>query len=101
MEDQHHGNQHIGSYILSGSTTMVGVCITVITLFKVMKGDIRTIADDMLGLDTFIFIAASILAYASLRNPASQRLKRWADILFFTGMILMLGVGVIVVYTTY
>jgi len=91
----------IASHVFSGSTTMIGVCITVIALFKVMKLSVASYADEILGIDNFIFIAAALLSYTTIRNNNKYNTEKWADILFFTGMSIMLIVGVIIVFTTY
>ncbi len=101
MNNENTRNREIASYILSGSTTMVGVCITIITLFRVMKVNFVTYADEILGVNTSLFIASALLAYASLRRENDIHLKRLADVFFFAGMIIMLLVGFIIVYTTY
>lgn len=101
MQKYSDNNRRIASYIFSGSNTMVGVCITVITLFRVMKTGMQTYADEVLALDTFIFILASLLSYSALRKEDNARLEKWADISFFTGMIIILIVGLLIIYTTY
>jgi hypothetical protein len=99
----HHNNRdrEIAKYVFSGSTTMVGVCVTVIALFRVMNMNIKTYADEILGYTTFIFIAATLLSYASLRREKNSGLEKWADILFFIGMFMMVIVGFIIVYAIY
>jgi len=101
MNQQSNRNREIAKHVFSGSTTMVGVCVTVIALFRVMNMNIKTYADEILGYTTFIFIAATLLAYASLRKEKNVILERWADILFFIGMFMMVIVGFIIVYAIY
>ena len=80
---------------------MIGVCITVIALFRVVKFNMETYADEVLGVDTFLFILSALLSYLTLRNNTLYRTERWADIVFFTGMLIMVIVGVIIVFTAY
>lgn len=94
-------NREIAHHIFTGSITMVGVCITVITLFRVMKTSMQTYADEILAIDTFVFIAAALFSYAALRKENNHRLERLADILFFGGMLVMPVVGIIIIYSTY
>ncbi len=101
MNRQAEDNKRVASYIFSGANTMVGVCLTIIALFRIMKTGIQTYADEILAIDTFIFIVASLLSYAALRTENNKRLEKWADIFFFTGMIVMAVVGLIIIYTTY
>lgn len=94
-------NNEIAHYVFSGSTTMIGVCITVIALFKVMNTNLKTYADEILGVDTFIFIFAAFFSYLTLRNDKNKSLEKFADLLFFTGMSILILVGVIIVFSTY
>lgn len=94
-------NREIAHHIFTGSTTMVGVCITVITLFRVMKTSMQTYADEILAVDTFVFIAAALLSYASLRKDNNRTFERLADILFLGGMLVMPVVGIIIIYSAY
>ncbi len=80
---------------------MVGVCLTVISIFRIMKTGVQTYADEILALDTSIFIIASLLSYSALRKEENERLEKWADILFFAGMIIIIFVGLLIIYTTY
>ncbi len=101
MNNNPKNNGKIPEHIFNGSTTMVGVSITVIALFKVMKISIDTYADEILSADTCLFLAAAILAYTALRKEENAKLERIANILFFTGMAIMMIVAFIIVYSTY
>lgn len=94
-------DKKIASYVFSGSNTMVGVCITVITLFRIMKTGLQTYADEVLAFDISVFIVASILSYAVLRKEENKRLEKWADLFYYAGMIIMFFVGLMIIYTTY
>lgn len=101
MNRQTERSRDIARHVFSGSTTMIGVCITIIALFRVMKIGMKTYVDEVLGLDNFIFIAAAVCAYAAIRKDNNLRMERAADLLFFAGMGVMLVVGVIIVFSTY
>lgn len=94
-------NKEIAHYVFSGSTTMIGVCITVISLFRIMKLGKETYADEILGIDTFLFICACFLSYLTLRNDKNKRLERIADFLFFAGLSILLLVGLMIVFSAY
>ena len=99
MENKDHKSRDIAHSIFSGSTTMTGVCITVIALFRVMKIAGQSYADEILGINTFIFILSTLLSYLTLRNNNLRHTEKWADILFFAGMVVMVIVGLIIVFT--
>ena len=101
MNNHTDDNKKIALYVFSGANTMVGVCLTVITLFRIMKTGLQTYADEVLALDISLFIIASILSYAVLRNDENKHLEKWADLFYYAGMIIMFFVGLIIIYTTY
>jgi len=91
-------NRAIAQHIFSGSTTMIGVSITVIALFRIMHTNLETFADEILGFDNLIFIASAMFAYSSLRRENNKILERFADVLFLIGMIIMLIAGILIIY---
>ena len=91
-------NREIAHHIFTGSTTMIGVCLTVITLFTITKSLISTYADEILGIDAFVFIISSFISYASLRENNNKRLEWVADIIFFIGMFIMVFIGLLIVF---
>ena len=98
METQNARARDIAHYIFSGSTTMIGVCITVITLFLIMGDRKKTFADEILAVDTLFFIISAFIAYLSLRRNNNKKLELFADIFFFAGMLIMVVVGILIVY---
>ena len=99
--NQDDKNRDIAHYIFSGSTTMIGVCITVIALFKVMKTNLQTYADELLGFDTLFFIISALFSYAALRKNNNIIPEKIADVFFFLGMLLVLVVAFMIIYATY
>jgi hypothetical protein len=82
----------ISQHILPTSATMVGVCITVISIVRVMEvhGAVRTVIDDLIALDGAMFLFAAILSYASIRSPRlGRRIERYADLVFLAGLAVM------------
>ena len=98
MQKEEEVNRQIAHHILTGSTTMIGVCITVITLFRVMKSSIESYADELLAFDNIVFITSAILAYSSIRKENNRLLEKLADIIFLFGMLLMLLAGIMIVF---
>ncbi len=87
-----HIEEDISIHIFSVSAAMVGVCLTVIGILRIVlavKG-IATLADDLLLLDAFAFLAACILAYVALRTTSHLHLtEQLADGLFIAALGLM------------
>jgi uncharacterized membrane protein SirB2 len=91
----------IAHHIFSVSATMTGVCLTVITLFKVMNAGAATLVDEILAINAFIFIVSCFVSYLSLRDNNNKRMELIADAVFFIGMLIMATAGLLIVYVVY
>jgi len=95
--------EDVSIHIFTASAAMVGVCLTVIGLIRVVlsiRGGV-TFADDLLALDSFIFLVSCLLSYFALRTRSVNRMfrvERVADTLFIIGLSLMVVVCSIIVY---
>ncbi|CDF83759.1 hypothetical protein ACA097_00745 [Pseudomonas sp. QL9] len=88
-----HLDDDICVHIFAASGAMVGVCLTVVSVLRIIVGQHRIdlIGQDMLALNTVIYLATSLTAYFGLRTRKLQRnprLERAADLLFLLGLIL-------------
>ena len=93
----------VSIHILSVSASMVGVCLTVIGIIRIVVAirKLQTLADQLLSLDALLFLTSCIFAYFSLRSRNINRLilaERIADGLFIGGLVLMGLVCVIIAY---
>jgi len=101
MQDKAKLEEDICIYIFTVSSAMVGVCLTVIGLIRVVitLGKADTVADDLLAVDAMLFLASCLLSYAALRSRGLRRMhriERAADGVFIAAMIVMAAVcGVI------
>src|SRR5689334_4345034 len=93
----------IAIHIFTVSAGMVGVCLTVIGLLRVVitlrKAD--TFGDDLLAADAILFLIACVTSYLALRTRSVQRmyrLERFADIVFLIALVLMVGVCGFITY---
>ena len=81
-------------HIFTVSSAMVGVCLTVIGLIRVVitLGKADTLADDSLASDALLFLTSCLLSYAALRARSFRRrhlIERTADVVFMTAMVVM------------
>ena len=81
-------------HIFTVSSAMVGVCLTVIGLIRVVitLGKADTLADDILASDALLFLTSCLLSYAALRARSFRRMhviERAADVVFITAMVVM------------
>jgi len=88
----------LADHILPTSATMVGVCITVISLAQLIpRHGISRRADELLAFDSLLFMISAVLSYFSIRNPDSPtNLERLADVIFLVALAVMVIVGFIV-----
>ncbi len=81
-------------YIFTTSAALVGVCLTVIGIFRVTTElkSVSTIGDDLLAIDALGFLVSCILTYIAMRTRLIRRrraLERLADGIFITSLSLM------------
>src|SRR5256885_10545715 len=99
-----HLEQDICIHICTVSSAMVGVCLTVIGLIRVVitLGTADTIADDCLAINALLFLISGLLSYWALRSRGwrrMHRLERFADGIFIFAMIGMVVVCTLITYT--
>jgi hypothetical protein len=90
-------------HIFTVSSAMVGVCLTVIGLIRVVitLGKADTLADDLLAVDALLFLASCLLSYAALRSRSFRRMhriERAADVVFIVAMIVMTTICAVITY---
>ena len=104
-ENQDHRlEQDICIRIFTVSSAMVGVCLTVIGLIRVVitLGTADTLADDCLAMNALLFLISCLLSYWALRSRGwrrMHRLERLADGIFIFAMIGMVVVCALITYT--
>src|SRR6476619_2391812 len=96
--------QDICIHIFTVSSAMVGVCLTVIGLIRVVitLGRADTLADDFLAADALLFLISCLLSYWALRSRSLRRMHRLekiADGIFIRAMIGMVIICALITYT--
>ena len=99
-----HLEQDICIHIFTVSSAMVGVCLTVIGLIRVVitLGRADTLADDLLAGDALLFLISCLLSYWALRSRSVRRMHRLekiADGIFILAMIGMVIICALITYT--
>jgi hypothetical protein len=100
---ENHLEEDISIHIFTVSSAMVGVCLTVIGLIRVVItfGKADTVADDLLAADAFLFLLSCLLSYSALRTRSKRRMHRMeriADGIFILAMILMVVICGFITY---
>jgi heme/copper-type cytochrome/quinol oxidase subunit 3 len=79
-------------HIFSSSSVMVGVCLTVVGILRVVV-TLRSedvLGDDLLTINTMIYLMAALMSYWALRTrnrKRNHRLEYFADGAFLVGMV--------------
>jgi hypothetical protein len=90
-------------HIFTVSAAMVGVCLTVIGLIRIVitLQNVDTLADDLLAADSLLYLASCVLSYSALRTRKARRMhrvERVADGVFLLAMVLMVGICLFITY---
>ncbi len=93
-------NRELSSHILPTSATMVGVCMTVLSIAKLLEARTRHgIVDEMMAFDSLIFLISAIVSYLSIRTRRqTERLEMIADLAFMAGLMLMVASAFVLAY---
>lgn len=90
----------LSDHILPVAATMVGVCMTVISVIQLVPANsISSWADKLLAIDSLAFLASTMLSYWSIRHKDTLwHVERYADRLFLLGMVMMVFVSFLVAF---
>lgn len=98
-----HLEEDLCIHIFTVSSAMVGVCLTVIGLIRVVVtlGTADTLADDLLAGDALLFLISCLLSYWALRSRTMRRMHRLEKIADGIFIIAMIGMVIICALITY
>lgn len=90
----------LSNHILPVASTMVGVCVTVVSVIQIAPSNtISAWADKLLAIDSLAFLASTFLSYWSIRHRETLvRYEQYADRLFLVGMAIMVFVSFLVAF---
>lgn len=80
--DSSNNNTQLVTYIFNVSSILLGVCITVISLFHITDKLDTTLMDEVLITSSTLFIICLLLAYLFIRNQNKIIYKKIVDALF-------------------
>jgi len=101
--DNHALEADLCIHIFTASAALVGVCLTVIGLIRIVvtTTKVGTIADDLLAADATLFMVSCLLSYWALRSRSIRRMHRIehvADAIFLIGLLLMTVVCAVITW---
>ena len=87
----------LSAHILPASATMIGVCMTVLSIGHLGPGgEWRMVIDKLLAVDALVFLISALLSFMSMRVPsAGQQHEARAELVFIAGLG-MLALGAVV-----
>ena len=91
----------LSAHILPTSATMIGVCMTVLSIGRVGAGaNWHMLIDKALAVDALIFLLSAFLSFAAMRATISgRRYERRAEAVFLFGLGLLVVVALSLAFT--
>ena len=90
----------LSAHILPTSATMIGVCMTVLSIGHLAPGgEWRFVIDKLLAADALLFLTSALLSFMSMRSRRSDgRLEARAEVVFIMGLALLAFGAVILAF---
>lgn len=103
MTRQEQLSQEMSAHIFTVSAGLVGVCLTVLSLFRVVfrLSKAHEYSDGFIAIDALGFLIACVASYLSLRAKSAQYSRQFhliADVAFLGSLAFMVIVGVLIAY---
>ncbi len=87
----------LSHHILPSSATMVGVCITAVSIVRLIRlTGVGPLVNHLLAFNSLILLTSAVLSYAAMRSARHLRFERWADVAFISGLALLSACTVII-----
>ncbi len=101
--DRGPDERRLSHHILPSAATMLGVCVTLVGLVKVVE--VRagpSHVDEYAGLASILFLLSATASYVAIRHasegPWSRRFERLADQCFMVGLLAVSAIAVFFAY---
>ena len=93
------GEVRLSGQILSTSATMLGACITVISVVRLIEihSSVMTVIDDIVAAGSGLFLVAALLSYLSMRSQRA-RLEGVADVIFMIALTIVVVAGLMLAW---
>jgi hypothetical protein len=81
----------LSAHILPASATMIGVCMTVLSIGHIGPvGEMHWVIDKLLAMDALVFLASAVLSFMSMRSGSHRALLELrAEWVFIAGLALL------------
>ncbi len=93
-------NRRLSAHILPTSATMIGVCMTVLSIGHLAQGgEFRMIVDKLLAVDALVFLISALLSFIAMRAERQGRsLEVRAEMVFTSGLVLLALIAVVLAF---
>ena len=96
-------SRELSKHILPSSATMLGVCVTLIGLVRIVEARIGpSHVDEYAGLVSLFFLASALASYSSMRSVSrsrfAERPETFADLLVLAGLASISFVALLFAY---
>lgn len=90
----------LSAHILPTSATMVGVCMTVLSIGHLSpRGEFRMVLDKLLAADALVFLVSALLSFLSMRSRQSGgRYESRAEAVFIVALGVLALVAVVLAF---
>ena len=94
-------NGGLSTHILPTSATMVGVCMTVLSIGHLGPGgELRMMGDKLLAVDALVFLVSALLSFMSMRSRhIGPRYEARAEQIFITGLGILAMVAMVIAFS--
>lgn len=81
----------LSRHILPTSATMLGVCMTVMSIGRLgPASEWRLVMDKLMAIDALVFLTSAVLSFMSMRSPRhSGSRESQGEVLFLAGLALL------------
>ena len=90
----------LSAHILPTSATMIGVCMTVLSIghLRQGRGSSGMVIDKLLAIDALLFLTSAVLSFISMRSRGGVHHERRAELVFLVGLA-VLAIGAVALAT--
>lgn len=90
----------LSAHILPTSATMIGVCMTVLSIGHLGSGnEVRMVMDKLLAVDSLVFLTSALLSFISMRSKGVRsRYEARAELIFIAGLAILVLVAVVLAF---
>jgi hypothetical protein len=100
-DDERAVSRGLSAHILPTSATMVGVCMTVLSIGHLSPhGEFRTVLDKLLAADALVFLVSASLSFLSMRSGRfGGRYEARAEAVFIGALGVLALVAVVLAFS--